>query len=193
MSDTPTDAIDFGPLTGLLGTWIGDKGVDKSPEPDGEERSPYYEIITFSSADDVDNAEEQELVAVHYRQLVSRKSNDKIFHDESGYWIWDDDNQLLMNCFAIPRGISITAGGSAEEGSSDGQDSTILHVKAALGDADWPIAQSPFLRDKARTVSFERTFTLQGDSLIYKQTTVLEIYGRTFEHTDINRLTRAED
>ncbi len=36
------DAIDFGPLTGLIGTWVGDKGVDRAPEPDGEERSPYY-------------------------------------------------------------------------------------------------------------------------------------------------------
>lgn len=47
-----------------------------------------------------------------------------------------------------------------------------------------------FLQEKARTVSFERTFTLEGDVLRYQQKTVLEIYGRTFEHTDVSTLTR---
>lgn len=178
------DAIDFGPLTGLIGTWVGDKGVDRAPEPDGEERSPYYEIITFSAADDVDNAEEQELVALQYRQLVSRKSNDKIFHDESGYWIWEDDNQLLMNSFAIPRGLALTAGGSVKE------ENGALVLSVTAGNPEWPVAQSPFLQEKARTVSFERTFTLEGDVLRYQQKTVLEIYGRTFEHTDVSTLTR---
>ena len=38
-------AIDYGPLAGLIGSWRGEKGMDVSPEPDGEERSPFYETI----------------------------------------------------------------------------------------------------------------------------------------------------
>ena len=33
------------------------------------------------------------------------------------------------------------------------------------GDPDWTIAQSPFMRDNARTVSFEQHLVLAGDAL----------------------------
>ena len=32
-----SDRIDYGPLESLMGTWEGDRGVDKSPEPEGTE------------------------------------------------------------------------------------------------------------------------------------------------------------
>ena len=38
--------FDYGPLTNLIGTWNGDKGMDIAPEPDGTEHNPYYETIT---------------------------------------------------------------------------------------------------------------------------------------------------
>ena len=40
---TTIDGVDYGPLAALVGTWKGAKGVDRAPEPDGEERNPYYE------------------------------------------------------------------------------------------------------------------------------------------------------
>jgi hypothetical protein len=66
----------------------------------------------------------------------------------------------------------------------------VLAVSARLGDADWGIIQSPFMRDNAKTVAFEYKATLAGDELEYFETTYLEIYGRKFEHTDTNRLRR---
>ena len=33
--------INYGPLTGLIGQWKGDRGIDIAPEPDGTERSPF--------------------------------------------------------------------------------------------------------------------------------------------------------
>ncbi len=81
--------VDYGPLSGLIGIWKGDKGLDVAPEPDGIENNPYYETLTFTAIGDVTNAETQDLVAVHYRQIVKRKSNDKIFQDETGNWILD--------------------------------------------------------------------------------------------------------
>ena len=68
--------ISYGPLAALAGVWTGDKGIDISPEPDGQEDNPYYETISFEPIGTFNNAERQELAALRYHQLVSRKSND---------------------------------------------------------------------------------------------------------------------
>jgi hypothetical protein len=44
--------------------------------------------------------------------------------------------------------------------------------------------------EKARTVSFKQEMTVVGSEMNYSQTTVLEIYGRSFEHKDENTLIR---
>jgi len=49
--------FDYGPLTDLIGTWKGNKGIDIAPEPDGIENNPYYETIIFEPIGDVTNAE----------------------------------------------------------------------------------------------------------------------------------------
>ena len=88
--------IDYGPLNELIGVWHGDKGLDVAPEPEAAENNPYYETITFSAIGDVTNAELQVLAAIHYRRIVQRKSNDKIFHDETGYWMWDANTGVIF-------------------------------------------------------------------------------------------------
>ena len=103
MTDTPE--IDYGPLTGLVGTWKGDKGMDISPEPDGQEENPYFETITFEAAGEVKNAEEQLLAIVRYHQVVQRKSNGEIFHDEIGYWTWDAAAKTVAHSLTIPRRV----------------------------------------------------------------------------------------
>lgn len=178
--------IDYGPLTGLIGSWKGDKGMDVSPEPDGTEENPYYETLEFVAAGDVQNYEEQKLAIVSYHQVVSRKSNDEVFHDQVGYWLWDAASQTVMQTITIPRGVCITAGGTAS-----GNGPVVLEVRAALGDKDWGIAQSPFMRDRASTVAFEHKVTIDGDRLSYAETTSLDIYDyKRFAHTDANELVR---
>lgn len=178
--------IDYGPLAGLIGTWKGDKGLDVSPEPDGPVESPYYETLECVAAGDVENYEQQKLAIVRYHQVVTRKSNDEVFHDQVGYFLWDAASQTVMQTVTIPRGVCVTAGGTA---TGDGP--IVLHVKAALGDADWGVAQSPMMRDNASTVAFEHEITLDGDTLRYAETTTLAIYGEgRFAHTDTNELTR---
>ncbi len=180
------DDTDYGPLNGLIGSWRGDKGMDVAPEPEGPDNNPYYETITFEAAGDVDNAGEQFLAIVHYKQLVQRKSNDEVFHHQVGYWLWDAENELLMQSFTIPRAVALVAGGKA---SVNGQ--TVVLDVAAGGDAvEWPVAQSPFMVKKARTLAFEQQLTVSGDRLSYRQTTLLDIYGKPFEHTDQNELQR---
>ena len=182
------DEIDYGPLKDLVGVWKGDKGLDIAPEPDGEENNPYYETITFTEADDVTNAEEQVLAAVHYRQVVQRKSNDKIFHDETGFWMWDAQSKVVMHSLVIPRGVCILAGGEYKADSAN--NIACIEVAADVNSKDWGIIQSPFMQKKARTTAFKHKIEVSKNHLSYTETTIVDIYGKVFEHTDANELVR---
>ena len=180
------EEVDYGPLGELPGTWVGDSGQDVSPEPDGSEESDFRETIVFDPIGMTDNAESQELAALRYTRTVERKSNGRIFHNESGFLMWDAERGLVMQALAIPRGVCLMAGGPVRvEG-----DATVIELRAELDGAEWPIAQSPFMRDNARTVAFDHTLRISAGRLEYKQTTHLEIYDRHFDHTDSNRLLR---
>ena len=183
--------VDYGPLAWLIATWHGDKGLDISPEPDGREENPYYETIVFEAVGDVTNAECQRLAAVRYQQIVRRKSNDKVFHDQTGYWMWDAATGIVMQSLTIPRSVCVLAGGKfrGRDGSSD---AITLQVMATLGDRDWGIIQSPFMWENARTIEFRHTLTIQKNTLSYSEDTRIEIYGRTFHHTDQNELIRCD-
>lgn len=181
--------IDYGPLKELIGIWTGNKGVDIAPEPDGVENNPYYETITFTAADDVDNAETQVLSAIHYRQVVKRKSDHKVFHDETGYWMWDAEAKTIMHSLTIPRAVSVLAGGN-HNGEPEENGSYILEVSANINSEDWQIIQSPFMQKNARTTEFRHRITVGNGKLSYSETTIIDIYGRTFEHTDDNELIR---
>ena len=184
--------IDYGPLAGLIGTWTGDQGQDCAPEPDGTEHNAYTETISFSPVGEVDNAETQELISLHYHLSVHRIRDGKEIHNQTGYWIWDNAAQIVMHSFTIPRALCVIAGGSYNgEKESDG--AVVLEVSAGLNHSDWPIIQSPFLRDNALTTEFRQRFTIGAERLSYQQTTVVDIYGReSFEHTDENTLQRRE-
>ena len=180
------DAIDYGPLAALVGAWQGDRGMDIAPEPDGTEQNPYYETLTFEAIGDVDNAEQQTLAVLHYVQIVRRKSNDEVFHHETGYWMYDAATSDVMHSLAIPRAVVLLAGGSATV--ADGV--TTINVEAEADSFDWSVAQSPFMRDNAKTLGFKQTLVVDGDTLNFSETTFLDIYGRKFDHTDNNVLTR---
>jgi hypothetical protein len=184
--------IDYGPLTLLVGKWQGDKGVDIAPEPEGKEINPYFETITFEAAGDVTNAELQTLAIVRYHQVVRRKSNNEVFHDQVGYWTWDEKNKMLAQSFAIPRGVAIVAEGKFDS-SLDDSSEVVLEVQAQCGDESFGISQSKFMFTKAKTTAFRYKATVSGQEFRYSETTVLEIYGRNFDHTDLNVLTRVGD
>lgn len=181
--------IDFGPLTFLIGSWQGDKGLDISPEPDGKEENPYYETLTYTAVGDVTNAGSQKLSVIRYQQTVRRKSDDEVFHDETGYWMWDEENSTVMHSLVIPRAVCVLAGGRWVE-SDHAEKGISIAVSASLEDSDWGIIQSPFMRDHAKTVEFRHSISVDKEKLAYSETTVLEIYGKTFEHTDRNELAR---
>ena len=184
--------LDYGPLRHLTGVWRGDKGQDKSPEPDGVEENAYTETMRFTPAGDVDNAETQELVAVHYHLDVHRIRDGKMIHNQTGYWIWDADSGLIMHDFVIPRAVAVVAGGEYR-GETDALGNFVFEVAAGQGHPEWQIAQSPFMIKNALTTAFEQRFVSGAEHLAYRQTTLVDIYGRkSFEHTDENELRRVE-
>jgi len=181
--------VDYGPLKELIGVWKGDKGIDIAPDPDGEENNPYYESITFTAIGDVSNADIQTLAVLHYRQIVQRKSNDEVFHDETGYWMWDASSKTIMHSLTIPRAVSVLAGGK-HNGEKTAEGLFVLDVSAELGDKDWQIIQSPFMRDNAKTTAFSHNITVGKGKLEYSETTTIDIFGKVFKHTDGNELIR---
>lgn len=179
---------EYGPLAGLIGKWEGDKGMDVAPDSEGMERNPYYETLIFQPIGGVTNAGAQQLMALHYRQIVRRKADDQIFHDETGYWMWDSHANLVMHSLVIPRGVAVLAGGPYQS-SSEEPGLMVLEVSAKEGDPSWGILQSPFMLEKARTVEFRHNVTVGHGRLVYAETTMIDIYGKRFEHTDQNELT----
>jgi hypothetical protein len=164
--------------------------VDRAPEPDGEERNPYYEVITFETAGDVTNAEKQTLAVVRYHQVVSRKSNDEVFHDQVGYWLWDSADGTLIETFTIPRGVAVVAGGQLDA-PADLSAELVFDVKAEAGSPDCGIAQAPFMFKQAKTTGFTHTIRVSGDTMEYTETTLLDIYDKmAYEHVDLNTLQR---
>jgi len=175
--------VDYGPLTGLAGTWKGDKGKDIAPDPEGTEENPFREVITFTQVGDVTNAEEQTLAVVHYVLSVTRTTDNAAIHHQTGYWLWDKAKDEVMHSIAIPRAVCVVATGKAVT-EADGT----ISIKVVAEEAD--VVQTEFMHKKAKTTSFENTIRLKGDELHYFETTMVDIYGNAFEHTDTNTLHR---
>jgi len=182
---TTKDETNYGPLRNFIGTWIGNKGRDLSPESEGTEVNLYTETMVFTEAFELDNAQEQVLSAVHYQLKVIRISDDKVIHQETGYWLWEQDSNQIMHSLTIPRGMNVLAGGKFEDHADNG---IVFNVSATIDKSDWQIIQSPFMHKKAKMTKFEQQFVLNENTMSYTQTMMLDIYGREFAHTDENSL-----
>lgn len=181
------EEVDYGPLKSLIGEWTGDKGYDIAPEPDGIEENPYYETISFSEGGSLENAQIQTLAVLYYRRIVKRKSNDEVFHDETGYWMWDAKEKTIIHSLSIPRAVTLLAGAQFENETDANGDLTI-EVQSSISDKDWNIVQSPFMKKNAKTTSYHQKIVVGKGKMKYKETTMLSIYGNDFEHTDENEL-----
>src|SRR5664280_164360 len=177
--------VDYGPLVGLIGTWKSaptNGGVDVAPGQAGSTVgkgkpavSPYYETITYTPAGGAVNASEQHLAALYYRQQVFQKSNNKQFHDQTGYLIYDKKYHKVYDSFCIPRGVCVVAEGAP--------DNTMTLNTQSKG-----VAETQFMLNTDRTQAFSVTFTLSGNTLKYAQKTDLQVYGKPFSHTDSSTL-----
>src|ERR1035437_7621630 len=177
--------LDYGPLVGLIGTWKSapNGGVDVAPGQAGSKVgkgkpavSPYYETITYTPAGGAVNASEQHLTALYYRQQVFSTSDNKQFHDQTGYLIYDKQNQKVYDTFCIPRGVCVVA---------EGAPGTTMTLKTQ----SQGVAETQYmLNTPDDTQAFSVTFTLSGNTLKYEQTTDLQVYGKPFSHTDSDTL-----
>jgi hypothetical protein len=176
--------VDYGPLVGLIGTWKSapNGGVDVAPGQAGSKVgkgkpavSPYYETITYTPAGGAVNASEQHLAALYYRQQVFAKSDNKQFHDQTGYLIYDKKAQKVYDTFCIPRGVCVVA---------EGAPGTTMTLKTQSKG----VAETQYMLKTDRTQAFSVTFTLSGNTLKYEQTTDLQVYGKPFSHTDSDTL-----
>lgn len=188
MSDSAQLKDFFGPLFPLIGKWEGDKGMDVSPEKDGEEMSPYFETITIEPVGDATNAAEQTLVVLSYKQIVSRKTDSQVFHHQTGYWYFEKKTGEVLYSLTIPRAVSVLAKGTAKENSGK----TEYEVRAAASDKNYGIIESSFMAAKASTKGFTMRVNIEGDKMQYKMNTALRIYDRDFDHSDENSLTRKD-
>ncbi|MCM8541316.1 MAG: heme-binding beta-barrel domain-containing protein [Lentisphaeraceae bacterium] len=182
------DNVDYGPLTSLIGEWAGNKGIDWAPEKSGLEKNLFHETIVFTAAGLVENAESQALAVLHYHQVVIDSEDDEPIHNQTGYLSWEAETKTVMHSFTIPRGVCVIAGGVYNGPDESGKVS--INLKAELGDKDWGILQSPFMSSKAKTTEFTQTLTVDKSIFCYDQTTVVEIYGKVFNHTDQNSLSK---
>ena len=179
---------ELGPLSGLEGVWEGDKGTDQSPDDDPSqiETNLFRERIVFEPTGEVDN-HTQMLFGLRYHLTAWRIGADEPFHEDRGYWLWEAANRQVMRCCALPRGVTMIAGGTAEA------DATSFDLSADLGSPTYGICSNPFLDHEFQTVHFEMHVEKRGaDELYYRQDTQLKIPGQTelFHHTDENTLSR---
>lgn len=185
------EEMDYGPLKFLTGLWKGEKGIDVAPSIDGKDIEPFYETIQFEQlAPILSNAKKQYIAPIFYHQRVIKKSTNIEFHNQCGYWMWVAEEKLIMHTLTIPRGMAVVAGGYYD-GETDKDGNIIVALESGLNHPDWPIAQSPFLRDNASTTKFTYKGTFSADTIKYSEMTFLDIYGgKEFRHADNSTLTK---
>lgn len=195
-TETGVDLAEFGPLAGLLGVWEGNSGKDVSPgEPDRmrtDTESNYRERWVFEPITPFVNNHDQKLRQIvadtnAWRgtpSTVAEKNEGEPFHAQRGFWVWCAASGMIVNSFAVPRGIVINAGGTVKA------DATEFELVAEAGSDTFGIAQNPFLTENFKVVRYILKVKLNGDGTIdYEQDTQLEIKGRgLMHHTDANHL-----
>lgn len=176
----------YGPLAALIGTWktAPSSGLDLAPGQTGsavgkggKALSPFYEVITITPDIPDTNDSAENLISVFYHQKVFRTSNHHYFHDQIGYLTWDKTSNLVYDTFCVPRGVCAVAEGRPG--------STMTMTTKSQG-----IAQTQYMVHNDITKAVRITLQVSGNVLQYKYETQLFVYGRPFEHTDEDTLTK---
>lgn len=181
----------LGPLTGFVGEWQGNVGVDLSYHNKDDETTEtgYFEKAWFHPIPVQENGK-QSLEGLNYKMTAWRHGEEAMdpFHDEVGYLLWEKTTGEVMRVVVFGRGIAMIAGGSAKARD------TTLHFAAKPGEANYGILQNKYLSERAQLMSFKSTFKFNEDgSMDYSQELDLKlaaIGGKVMHHTDKNTLHR---
>jgi hypothetical protein len=197
-ASVPTDAQhiiingkvqNYGPLAAYIGTWktVPQTGVDVAPGQTGSDVgrggkavSLFYETITITPDIPETNSSTQHLISVFYHQQIYRTTNHHWFHDQIGYLIWDKTNNLVYDTFCIPRAVCVVAEGRPGN-------PMVLATKSQ------GVAQTQYMVRNDIAESVKAMFQVSGNTLKYKETTDLFVYGKPFIHTDQDTLTKVSD
>jgi hypothetical protein len=180
---------DYGPLTALLGTWktVPSTGVDVAPGQAGSDDgkggtavSPFYETITITPDIPDTNNSAQPLISVFYHQAIYRTTNNHLFHDQNGYLTYDKTNNLVYDTACVPRAVCFVAEGRPGK--------TMTLTTKSQG-----IAQTQYMVHNDSTNAIKITLAVSGNTLKYKYETHLFVYGKPFNHTDEDTLTKVSD
>jgi len=175
----------FGPLAALARTWEGDQGIDISRVQGQETETKYREKVVFDPLAPVRNGS-QDLYGLRYSMTAWRLGENDPFHEELGYWLWDAEQQQVLRCFMVPRGVLINAGGDVEA------DSATFHLSAEAGSDTYGILSNRYLEASHKTMRYELDVTIHDGQLSYREDTQLwiPVDEAIFHHTDSNSLAK---
>ena len=182
----PDTLSNLGPLHGLAGVWVGEKGQDRHPVASGTERNSFVEHIELQPIDPQTNGP-QLFYGLRYHTHIVKPGEVETFHDQVGYWLWEPAANTVVLTLGIPRGQALLAGGTVEP------DATAFSVEAAVGSEVYGILSNPFLDQAFRTLSYRMDVQVNRDGTwSYEEVGVLDIPGgdEPFRHVDRNTLTR---
>ena len=174
----------LGPLTGMAGIWIGERGLDINPKADGPETDAYIENYELQPIDAQTNGP-QLLYGLRYHTRIVQPNDPETFHDQVGHWLWEPATGALLLTLSIPRGQVAMLAGRATA------DAKTFRLEAVRGSLTNGIVSGPFLEYAFRTESCTITVTINADGTwSYEQDTVLIVRGQSepFHHTDRNTL-----
>lgn len=181
---------EWGPLTGLIGEWSGEGGLDRAFSHARQEvlDTPYLEKVTMKPFGPVDNGA-QRLYGLDYKTAMWRDDEANPFHTEVGYWLWDAATGEVLRGFVVPRGITVLAGAIGVAA-----DATSFHLSARLGDPRYGISENAYLGQRASSTSYEVDITTNPDGTwSYSEHTWLQMaeFPEPFDHSDSNTLSPA--
>jgi hypothetical protein len=182
----PDTLRSLGPLRPLAGVWEGKKGSDDHPVAEGSEHSVFVEHYELQPIDFQTNGP-QLLYGLRYHTHIVEPGQIATFHDQIGYWLWEQAASMVTFTLAIPRAQVLLAAGSVDVDAKEFQ------LTAALGSDVHGILSNPFLNRAFRTTSYRIHVTVNDDgSWSYEEEGVLVIPGRDepFHHIDRNTLHR---
>ena len=174
----------LGPLTGMAGIWIGERGGDVNPKPAGPEQQPFIEHVELQPIDAQTNGP-QLFYGLRYHTHIVKPGEVETLHDQVGYWLWEPSTGRVIQTLAIPRGQVAMATGHATA------DAKTFRLESVRGSETNGIISDPFLEYAFRTTRYAITITINADGTwSYEQTTTLLIPGQAdpFQHTDRNTL-----
>ncbi|MBI3529041.1 MAG: FABP family protein [Betaproteobacteria bacterium] len=176
----------LGPLSGMAGIWMGERGLDVKPKADGPRKQAFFERIELQPIDPVTNGP-QLFYGLRYHTYIVKPGLTKLYHDQVGYWLWEPATGTVIQSLAIPRGQIAMAVGKASA------DAKSFELVATRGTETYGICSNPFLEHAFKTVEYRIKVDINADGTwSYDEDTVLMIRGQTepFHHTDRNTLTR---